>query len=73
MLDEPQGARYFGGDVGAPVFSAVMGQALRLLGVAPDASEGQHSLQALMGSDSNVVAQRGKASRGAPELESDPL
>jgi len=37
MLDEPAGVKYFGGDVGAPVFSTVMGQALRLIGVAPDA------------------------------------
>jgi len=37
MLDEPQGLKYFGGDVGAPVFSTVMGQALRLMGVPPDA------------------------------------
>jgi cell division protein FtsI (penicillin-binding protein 3) len=37
MLDEPAGAKYFGGDVGAPVFSSVMGAALRLLSVAPDA------------------------------------
>jgi cell division protein FtsI (penicillin-binding protein 3) len=37
MLDEPQGAKYYGGDVGGPVFSSVMGSALRMMGVAPDA------------------------------------
>jgi cell division protein FtsI (penicillin-binding protein 3) len=37
MLDEPAGARYFGGDVGAPVFSSVMGNALRMMAVPPDA------------------------------------
>jgi cell division protein FtsI (penicillin-binding protein 3) len=37
MLDEPAGAKYFGGDVGAPVFSSVMGAALRMMSVAPDA------------------------------------
>jgi cell division protein FtsI (penicillin-binding protein 3) len=37
MLDEPQGAKYFGGDVGGPVFSSVMGNALRMMGVPPDA------------------------------------
>ncbi len=37
MLDEPQGAKYYGGDVGAPVFSAVMGAALRMMAVSPDA------------------------------------
>ena len=29
-------ACYYGGDVAAPVFSAVVGGALRLMGVAPD-------------------------------------
>jgi cell division protein FtsI (penicillin-binding protein 3) len=37
MLDEPGGAKYYGGDVSAPVFSSVMGAALRMLSVAPDA------------------------------------
>lgn len=37
MLDEPQGAKYYGGDVGAPVFASVMGNALRLMSVPPDA------------------------------------
>jgi cell division protein FtsI (penicillin-binding protein 3) len=37
MLDEPSGREYYGGAVAAPVFSAVMGAALRMLGVPPDA------------------------------------
>ena len=37
MLDEPSGARYFGGDVSAPVFASVMGNALRMMAVPPDA------------------------------------
>lgn len=37
MIDEPSDGRYYGGDVSGPVFSAVMGAALRTLGVAPDA------------------------------------
>jgi len=37
MIDEPSAGRYFGGDVAAPVFSTVVGGALRILGVAPDA------------------------------------
>ena len=37
MIDEPSGGIYYGGDVAAPVFSAVTGQALRLLGVPTDA------------------------------------
>ena len=36
MIDEPGGALYYGGDVAAPVFSAVMAGALRLMSVAPD-------------------------------------
>ena len=37
MLDEPSAGEYYGGVVAAPVFSAVMGGALRMLGVPPDA------------------------------------
>lgn len=37
MIDEPSAGKYYGGDVAAPVFAAVMGSALRALGVAPDA------------------------------------
>ncbi len=36
MVDEPQGDLYYGGDVAAPVFSAVTSGALRLMSVAPD-------------------------------------
>ena len=36
MLDEPHG-KYYGGDVSAPVFSSVMGAALRMMAVPPDA------------------------------------
>lgn len=39
MLDEPAGEKYYGGDVGAPVFSSVMGAALRTLSVPPDAPQ----------------------------------
>ncbi|MDO8932035.1 MAG: penicillin-binding protein 2 [Rhodocyclaceae bacterium] len=37
MIDEPSGAKYYGGDVAAPVFAQVMAGSLRTLGVAPDA------------------------------------
>jgi len=37
MIDEPSTGVYYGGDVAAPVFSSVMGAALRLLGTPPDA------------------------------------
>ena len=36
-IDEPSAGKYYGGDVAAPVFSAIMGGALRHAAVAPDA------------------------------------
>jgi cell division protein FtsI (penicillin-binding protein 3) len=38
MIDEPSG-NYYGGGVAAPVFSRVMGAALRMLGVPSDAPQ----------------------------------
>ena len=37
MIDEPSAGAHYGGDVAGPVFSRVMGGALRTLGVLPDA------------------------------------
>src|SRR5205807_7361505 len=37
MIDEPTAGQYYGGAVAAPVFSSVMGGALRMLGVPNDA------------------------------------
>ena len=37
MIDEPGGAAHYGGDVAGPIFSLVMGGALRTLGVPYDA------------------------------------
>ncbi len=36
-VDEPSAGKFYGGDVAAPVFAGVVGGALRLLAVAPDA------------------------------------
>ena len=36
MLDEPSAGKYYGGEVSAPVFAAVLGGALRLMAIAPD-------------------------------------
>jgi cell division protein FtsI (penicillin-binding protein 3) len=36
MVDEPSNGKYFGGDVAAPVFSEVVQQTLRMMGVSPD-------------------------------------
>jgi cell division protein FtsI (penicillin-binding protein 3) len=37
MIDEPQGAQYYGGEIAAPVFANVVSGALRVLAVPPDA------------------------------------
>jgi cell division protein FtsI (penicillin-binding protein 3) len=37
MIDEPAPGKHFGGDVGGPVFSSVMGAALRMMSAPPDA------------------------------------
>lgn len=36
IIDEPKGGAYYGGTVAAPVFSATLGNALRILNVTPD-------------------------------------
>jgi cell division protein FtsI (penicillin-binding protein 3) len=36
MVDEPNGGKYYGGDVAAPVFSEVVQQTLRMMGLPPD-------------------------------------
>ncbi|HSD60883.1 MAG TPA: penicillin-binding protein 2 [Burkholderiales bacterium] len=46
MIDEPGAGQYYGGAVAAPVFSQVMGGALRLLNVPTDAPTGSLSLPA---------------------------
>ncbi len=42
-IDEPRGTRYYGGEVAAPVFARVMREAVRLLDIAPDALEQEHT------------------------------
>jgi cell division protein FtsI (penicillin-binding protein 3) len=37
IIDEPGAGKYYGGEIAAPVFSGVVGGALRLLAVPPDA------------------------------------
>jgi cell division protein FtsI (penicillin-binding protein 3) len=37
MIDEPAGRSFYGGTVAGPVFAAVTGESLKLLGVPPDA------------------------------------
>ena len=38
MIDEPSDGKYFGGIAAAPVFSEVVQQTLRMMGVQPDVS-----------------------------------
>jgi cell division protein FtsI (penicillin-binding protein 3) len=44
IIDEPGAGKYYGGEVAAPVFSGVVGGALRLLAVPPDAPVGEGGL-----------------------------
>lgn len=44
MINEPQGDRYYAGDVAAPVFSAVMKSALLLSHVRPDSKDERYTL-----------------------------
>mgnify|MGYP006166352229 CR=1 FL=1 len=37
VINNPQGGKYYGGAVSAPVFSDIMGQILRTMNVEPDA------------------------------------
>jgi cell division protein FtsI (penicillin-binding protein 3) len=74
VIDEPGAGLYYGGDVAAPVFSKVVGGALRLLAVAPDAPvDGltdqlpetlPESLEAPGNSLITNIAQRGSTANG---------
>jgi cell division protein FtsI (penicillin-binding protein 3) len=45
VIDEPGAGKYYGGEVAAPVFSGVVGGALRLLAVPPDAPISEEPLR----------------------------
>ena len=49
-IDDPQGSRYYGGEVAAPLFAEVAEDTLRLLGEAPDLINGK---------EANLVAMTG--------------
>jgi cell division protein FtsI (penicillin-binding protein 3) len=38
VVNEPQGQKYFGGQVAAPIFSSIVSGALRIMGIAPDSN-----------------------------------
>ncbi len=40
VVNDPTEGKFYGGDVAAPLFSAVMGGALRLMNIPPDDYEG---------------------------------
>ena len=62
VIDQPTAGEYYGGQVAAPVFSAVVGSALRLLGVPPDedvaAPAGEQTADAGIGRSYGKVASR---------------
>jgi cell division protein FtsI (penicillin-binding protein 3) len=48
MIDEPSAGVYYGGEVAGPVFSRVIGDALRILGIPPDDGDGAKSVGTLV-------------------------
>jgi len=48
MIDEPSAGVFYAGEVAAPVFSRVVGDALRILGIPPDHGEGARSVSTLV-------------------------
>jgi cell division protein FtsI (penicillin-binding protein 3) len=58
MIDEPTGGSYYGGDVAAPVFSAIVSETLRALSVLPDATTKQASSESLETPDSHSAAHK---------------
>jgi cell division protein FtsI (penicillin-binding protein 3) len=48
MIDEPSAGVYYGGEVAGPVYSRVIGDALRILGIPPDEGDGARSVGTLV-------------------------
>ncbi len=57
VIDEPQGAEYYGGQVAAPVFSRIMTGALRILDVPPDNLSGYKGKLIVARKDGATVAE----------------
>jgi cell division protein FtsI (penicillin-binding protein 3) len=53
LIDEPGAGVYYGGEVAGPVFSRVVGDALRILGIPPDEGEGARSVGTLVHARAN--------------------
>ena len=47
LINDPKAGQYYGGAVSAPVFSSIMGYALRANGIAPDAEPTEKQQDAL--------------------------
>ena len=48
MIDEPSAGVFYGGEVAGPVFSRVIGDSLRILGIPPDDGDGARSVGTLV-------------------------
>ena len=74
LLDEPRGLTH-GGDVAAPVFAAVMRQALLYLGVPPDPEllDPDPDLERRLGNDRGPRVLRAAAGATAAALDGEPL
>ena len=57
-IDQPSAGKHFGGEVAAPVFAAVVPQALRILGIAPDLPVAPE-LPPSLGATASAAAPRG--------------
>jgi cell division protein FtsI (penicillin-binding protein 3) len=75
IIDEPGAGKYYGGDVAAPVFSGVVGGALRLLAVPPDApvSDADDAARSRSPRDESSASSRSlaTAARGLADLPRD--
>lgn len=57
VINDPRGRAYYGGEIAAPVFAEVIGAALRIYGIAPDALE-TTSLETDIGPELHAEARR---------------
>lgn len=55
MVDDPKGDEYYGGEVSAPVFSAIMERSLRWLDIAPDKKPQKLVHQQVLSRDQGVL------------------
>ena len=63
-IDEPTAGKYAGGDVAAPVFSAIMSGALRQFSIAPDAQIREAATTPLLGKPATLTTGNALQERG---------